>query len=252
MNPNFVSPQQLEAVFAGLLAELPVAEIRAVYFYGSGCGTATHRDRVRDCLQARVPDAAITVATDLDGAAIALFGKERGVACILGTGANAGVYDGARIVRAPRSLGYILGDSGSGAVLGLALLQLYLRHKLPAATARQLEEEHQVGYAYLLDRVYHRERPNCFFASFAPFVHRHADCPVIREMLAEQFEEFVRYFLLPFPEALAAPVRVAGSVGYHFRALLTETARRYGLDIDRAVPRPIELLVSHFTREATL
>ena len=39
------------------------------------------------------------VASDMLGAARGLLGRESGIACILGTGANSGVYDGDVLVK---------------------------------------------------------------------------------------------------------------------------------------------------------
>lgn len=56
-----------------------------------------------------------------------VFGKKPGIACILGTGANSCLYDGEKIVMNTPPLGYILGDEGSGAVIGKLLPQWYLQ-----------------------------------------------------------------------------------------------------------------------------
>ncbi len=242
LNPHFLSDGQLHNEIAAVLKPFTASEVRAVYFYGSGCGLAANKLKLAACFRALLPQATVTVGTDLEGAAVALFGKEKGIACILGTGANAGIYDGEKITRTPKSLGYILGDSGSGAVLGLSLLRLYLQNKLPEDTAKALEEECNVEYAYLLENVYRKERPNRFFASFIPFIKQHRDCPVIEAMLMEQFDGFIRYYLLPFPESNTLPVRITGSVAYCFQDILMQAAGRHNLAIDKIVQRPIQLL----------
>ena len=60
------------------------------------------------------------------GAAKALCGNEKGVACILGTGSNSCYYNGKTIVKNSPGLGFILGDEGSGAYLGKKVVQYYL------------------------------------------------------------------------------------------------------------------------------
>ena len=157
---------------------------------------------LRVCFRRFFPKAdEIVVDTDLVGAAIALFGKEKGIACILGTGANAGIYDGKTIVKTPLSLGYMLGDNGSGSVLGLELVKLYLHGFLSQEVAKDLEENYDVEYKNILDCVYKKDRPNKYFASYSPFVAKHQDKEPIKGMLEEQFSEFFRYFILPFQKA---------------------------------------------------
>lgn len=52
------------------------------------------------------------------GAARAVCGHKEGLACILGTGMNSCLFDGNHMTKNVPSLGFILGDEGSGAVMG--------------------------------------------------------------------------------------------------------------------------------------
>ena len=74
---------------------------------------------------------------DLLAAARALLFNEKGFAAILGTGTNSALYDGNNITYNIDSLGYFLGDEGSGSWLGKKLLRDQLRGYLPA----ELEEK---------------------------------------------------------------------------------------------------------------
>jgi len=247
LNPFFISSEQLSDAIDEVFATLDSRGIQAIYFYGSGCGMESNKQKFRTCFAAKCPQAKVEIDTDLTGAAIALFGHERGIACILGTGANAGLYDGHKIIHSPKSLGYILGDTGSGAAIGLSLLKLYLHNKLPAAIARKLETTYNVEHAYLLENVYKRERPNRFFATYVPFADDHQNCPAIRAMLEEQFDEFFRYFIVPYPEAQTLPIRMIGSVALSFERLLKTIAEQHNIAIDQIVQRPIDLLVKRVT-----
>lgn len=243
LNPFFISDEQLHTAVGEVFKALDPGYVQNIYFYGSGCGSESNRQKFRTCFAAHCPQATIDVDTDLVGAAFALFGKEKGIACILGTGTNAGLYDGEQITQSPKSLGYILGDTGSGASIGLSLLKLYLHSKLPDDVARQLEATHNVEHAYLLENVYKRERANRFFSTYVSFARDHQDCPPIRAMLEEQFNEFFHYFILPYPEAQTLPIRMIGSVALYFQNLLKVLAQPYGIVIDQVVQRPIDLMV---------
>lgn len=96
-----------------VLSEQP----QQVFFYGSGV-TEAMKSRMKSLLQQSFPEAKVEAEGDMLGAARALFGKKPGIACILGTGANSCLYDGEKIVMNTPPLGYILGDEGSGAVIG--------------------------------------------------------------------------------------------------------------------------------------
>jgi len=88
--------------------------ISEIHFYGAGC-VMPFSQGVIDALKIIFPQAQTTVESDLLGAARALCGKQEGIACILGTGANSCLYDGNQIVSNVPPLGFILGDEGSGA-----------------------------------------------------------------------------------------------------------------------------------------
>ena len=155
LNPLFFTDESLETTISGALADVTAEEVTGVYFYGSGCGLEVNRERLRKCFRSLFPNVReVDVDTDLVGAAIALFGQEKGIACILGTGANAGIYDGRTIVKTPLSLGYMLGDNGSGAVLGMQLIKLYLRGMLPPEVAAELEKDYGVEYKNIIENVY--------------------------------------------------------------------------------------------------
>ena len=51
-------------------------------------------------------------------------GAKLGIAVILGTGSNVGLYDGKQLVKTVGGLGYVLGDEGSGVHLGKDIVEL--------------------------------------------------------------------------------------------------------------------------------
>ena len=65
-------------------------------------------------------------------AARGLCGHEAGIACILGTGSNSCFYNGEEIISNISPLGFILGDEGSGAVLGKLQVGDVLKNQLPS------------------------------------------------------------------------------------------------------------------------
>ena len=81
---------------------------------------------IKNALKFVFPKSKIHVDHDLMGAAKALCGNEKGIACILGTGSNSCFYNGKKIVKNSPGLGYVLGDEGSGTYLGKKVIQYYL------------------------------------------------------------------------------------------------------------------------------
>ena len=250
LNPLFFTDESLETTIYGALSDVDAEKVTGVYFYGSGCGLEVNKERLRKCFRSLFPNIIdVEVDTDLVGAAIALYGKEKGIACILGTGANAGIYDGKTIVKTPLSLGYMLGDNGSGAVLGMQLIKLYLRGMLPKEVVEELENDYGVEYKNIIESVYKKERPNKYFASFSPFVSKHKDTEPIHSMLVGEFREFFEYFIVPFCKEGKMPVRIIGSVGYYYRDVIESVAKEYDIRIDKIALKPIDLLIEHHKGE---
>mgnify|MGYP000016572339 FL=1 len=79
--------------------------------------------------------------------------RERpGIACILGTGSNSCLYDGTEITEHISPLGFILGDEGSGAVLGKLLVGDCLKRQLPAPLVQKFMDQYELTPALLLER----------------------------------------------------------------------------------------------------
>lgn len=232
------SPDAIRAV----LAELPpldgVAELR---FYGAGCGDSFPEASavLRRELAARFgPGTAIGLGSDLLGAARALFGRGEGIACILGTGSNSCHCRGGEIVANVPPLGYVLGDEGSGAVLGRNLVNGIFKGMIPLR--EEFLHTFALTYAGLIRRVYREPAANRFLASFAPFIRAHLDCAPVRKMVVRSFGEFAARNLSGYPAGL--PVAFVGGVAAHFEEPLREAMAAAGREVVRIVCSPAEEL----------
>ena len=232
------SPDAIRAV----LAELPPLDgVEELRFYGAGCGDSFPEASavLRRELAARFgPGTAIGLGSDLLGAARALFGRGEGIACILGTGSNSCHCRGGEIVANVPPLGYVLGDEGSGAVLGRNLVNGIFKGAIP------LREEFLRTFALtsagLIRRVYREPAANRFLASFAPFIRAHLDCAPVREMVVRSFGEFAARNLSGYPAGL--PVAFVGGVAAHFEEPLREAMAAAGREVVRIVCSPAEEL----------
>ena len=140
-----------------------------VHFYGSGV-TEAMKPRMVSLLQQAFPEAKIEAESDMLGAARALFGHQPGIACILGTGANSCLYDGEKMVMNVPPLGYILGDEGSGAVLGKLFLNGIFKGTLPGSLKKKYLDWAKLDYPTIINKVYREPLANRFLASICPFI----------------------------------------------------------------------------------
>ncbi len=232
------SPDAIRAV----LAELPPLDgVEELRFYGAGCGDSFPEVAavLRRELAARFgPGTAIGLGSDLLGAARALFGRGEGIACILGTGSNSCHCRGGAIVSNVPPLGYVLGDEGSGAVLGRNLVNGIFKGMIPLR--EEFLRTFALTYAGLIRRVYREPAANRFLASFAPFIRAHLDCAPVREMVVRSFGEFAARNLSGYPAGL--PVAYVGGVAAHFEEPLREAMAAAGREVVRIVCSPAEEL----------
>ncbi len=221
-------------------------QITEVYFYGAGCVDEDVCRAMRRALRHNLPSATvIEAASDLLGAARALFGHEEGIACILGTGANSGYYNGTEIKDHVSPLGYVLGDEGSGAVLGRKLLGDVLKHQLPRELCDRFLDEYNLESSMILRRVYKEPMPNRFLASVTPFLLKNIEEPAIHRLVLNEFKSFFVRNVSQYDRYRSLPVSFVGSIAYHYRPVLKEAADALDVTISAVLKTPMEGLVKY-------
>lgn len=243
INPFYQTEAGIERELTGnVLPTLPSGGVDAVCFYGAGC-IGEKAAALRRLLARLFPSAqTVDVETDMLGAARALCGHSAGIACILGTGSNSCFYDGTRICANVPPLGFILGDEGSGAVLGKLLVGNVLKRLWPSRLADAFFAYTGLTQEALLDRVYRQPFPNRFLAGLAPFLSARLDEEPVRRLVAGSFRDFLTRNVAQY-DYRTHPVHFTGSVAWHFRALLEEAAHDLGIGLGHVVQSPIEGLV---------
>ena len=214
-------------------------------FYGSGCTAGLVPGMTALLADVfHLPDGQIEVAGDLLAAARAICGHEEGIACILGTGANSCVYDGQNIVNNTPPLGYILGDEGSGAVLGKRFLNGIFKGSLPPFVRDLYLKETEQSYEDIIHRVYSEPLANRYLASVALFIGRHQDEKCLQQLVKDNFSDFIRRNIQPYKQRL--PIGFVGSIAHAFSPLLIEVCHESGYEVSRIEKRPIEGLLQRY------
>lgn len=245
INPVLWDIGKIEQMLQEGLPHEILSDVESVYFYGAGC-LGRSAEKMQEALMRVVAhDAEIEVESDLLGAARALFGNERGIACILGTGSNSALYDGKEIISNIHPLGYILGDEGSGASIGKHFLNALYKGRLPESLRKDFETETGLTYDDVIDHVYRQPMANKFLASLVIFVSkRRKECA---ELLNEEFDNFIEKDILPYNHC-ELPVGIVGGVGYEFCEELKEIFLRHRLKLNKVVAKPMENLVDYHLR----
>lgn len=249
LNPAVMSAEEVEGKIAKALnhclqsLSISAADVENVFFYGAGC-IAGRAGVVSESISSILVNAKIYVADDLLGAARALCGHKAGIACILGTGSNSCLYDGKNIVAHTPALGYVLGDEGSGAVLGRKFLNAVLKQTLPENIRKRFLQESGLDMAEVINRVYRSPAPNRFLASMSKYIHGYLDEKEVRDIVIDNFEDFIRNNILAYGDEFRT-INVVGSIAYHYKEQLTEAASRNGFQIGKIIKSPIEGLIEY-------
>lgn len=247
INPFFQSEEEIQqALTSSLLPQLPEGTINSVHFYGAGC-TAEKAPVLRRAIADSLPVIGnIKANSDMLAAARGLCGHEAGIACILGTGSNSCFYDGEAIVSNISPLGFILGDEGSGAVLGKLLVGDILKNQLPPAIKAAFLRQFDLTAPEIIDRVYRQPFPNRFLASLSPFIAQHLEEPSIHRLVLKSFIAFLQRNVMQYDYG-QYPVHFIGSVAHCYREILQEAAQETGISIGKILQSPMEGLIEYHT-----
>ena len=215
-----------------------------VSFYGSGVRVELEPLMERLLRQALPQAMAVEAHGDLLGAARAVCGESEGIACILGTGANSGLYDGRQLVANTPPLGYILGDEGSGAVLGIRFLNALYKGFMPVSLMTDFQHDINMPMADIINRVYRQPLANRFLASLSPFIHRHLATPQVRTLVVGCLREFFSRNVRQY-QRTDLPVGFVGSIASSYADCLKEAAMAEGFVLGRVMKSPMEGLVEY-------
>lgn len=243
MNPYFQTREEIESEMKNsLLPFLGERSIESIFFYGAGCAFHEKNRIVEEAVTSVIP-AKMEVNSDLIAAARALCGTEPGIACILGTGSNSCLYDGNGIADQISPLGFILGDEGSGAVLGKLLVSDCMKRQLPEHLRKSFMERFDLTPALLLDRIYKKPFPNRFLASLSIFLAENIAEPSIHKLVYDSFRSFFTRNVALYEESTKYPVNFVGSIAYHYQDVLKEAAYSLGYTIGKIEKAPMEGLI---------
>ncbi len=245
-NPNFINKELIVPEIEKNTSLTTVKNsIKKIFFYGSGCGVQQNCDIIIEELGKVFIDAEIMVKEDLTAAAYAAYRGKPAIVCILGTGSNSCYFNGETIKIQLPSLGFLVGDEGSGSAIGKQLVRRFFMQKLPTDLSSEFEETYKLTVEEALKNMYHTPRPNAYLADFNKFVVERKDHPYLQKMVHEEMLNFFDYQVLPYVEAKDAEINFIGSIAYYYEDVLRSAAAELNLNVGQIVQKPIESLVSY-------
>ncbi|WPO83313.1 ATPase [Chryseobacterium sp. JJR-5R] len=219
--------------------------IKKVFFYGSGCGIPENCAIIERELKKFFIYGEVEAKEDLTAAAYAAYRGTPAIVCILGTGSNSCFFDGEQVTIKLPSLGFLVGDEGSGSSIGKQLVRRFFMRKLPEDLSFQFEETYKLTVDEALKNMYHTSRPNAYLADFNKFVVERKDHPYFKKMVFDEMLNFFDYQVLPYEESQNAEINFIGSIAYYYEDILRSAAAELNLNVGQIVQKPIESLVSY-------
>lgn len=244
INPFFQTEEQIVYELQQNLLPDISASVNEIHFYGAGVSSPEKIQVLKNCFRKVFPKARSNAYTDLLAAARALCGKKPGIAAIIGTGANSCFYDGSEIVDNVPACGFILGDEGSGAVLGKKFISDYLKRQLPADLNALFNQKYNLDYNAIIERVYRQPFPNRYLASFSVFLNENKNNPYVENLLKASFREFFTRNVMQY-DYKKYPVNMVGSVAFYYQDIIASVGKELGVKIGQVLQTPINGLAEY-------
>lgn len=246
ISPYFLDTAQITALLNQELApKLGKVEVENVFYYGTGCANPVNAKSVKKAVSSIIKGAKVEVTHDLMAAARALCGRNKGVACILGTGSNSCYFNGRKIVKNSPGLGYVLGDEGSGAYLGKRVIQYYLYGTFDDELRGRFDLTYTTNKSEILENVYKKPLPNRYLAGFARFLAENRGHYMIENIIEDCLNDFFFNHLCKYREAWTMPIHFAGSVAFGFKDVLQQLCNSYEFELGSIMKAPMEGLIKY-------
>jgi len=249
-NPYFIDSEAIYySLSENLVKDMNAQEVTEVHFYGAGCSTDVKKEIVYKAIARTFSNASIHIGHDLLGSARALLGDQPGFAAILGTGANTCIYDGKNCTMNIDSLGYLLGDEGSGSYIGKKIVRDFMRNRLDPELQLRFKERFQIeSNEQIFHTLYTTQFPNRYLASFCKFADEYVTHPYIKNKVRDSFRDFFKNLVSKYPDHKSYSFNCVGSVGFVFSEILTEVANSYDMKVGKVIQSPLNDLVQFHLR----
>ena len=245
---NPVTDKDYEHKLRDLCARYTDVPLKTIYYYGSGCINSKINTAVAETIKDVLDIEKIHVADDLIGAARSVCGRNKGIACILGTGSNIGFYDGKKIVDTIASCGYLLGDEGSGFRKGQKIYLAFARKRLDEVIMQKIEFDSGIDRSDAIPHLYAQDNSRSFLASFSKYIHE-MPAAMHDSILGEVFDALIQNLILELYDRHQCPVHFVGSIAHHFKDFLKQKLHKFNIIAGRIEQTPITGLIEYHCHE---
>ena len=245
INPNYNDDQHIINVFDQFIQSLEsinIQDIEEIIYYGAGCISEVNSARMYQLMQPVFRNKKIEVHSDLMAVCHALCGKEPGYIAILGTGSASCYYDGIKIVDRAPSLGYFLGDEGSGTYIGKSFIQSYLKNRVPKEVVDAFETQIKITIPDVYTKVYRELNHQSFFGMIPHFLEHYLEIPEVKAIILNSFRDFF-FAQTDYYQKENIEWNLSGSIAFHFSEIVHEAALKSGYKVKKIIKAPLQQLI---------
>ncbi len=241
LNPYHITNNKLEEVFNTSFFKKYSSQINKLYFYGAGCSNELMISEFKTKLSSYINIENINVYSDIEGAVLASTShyEEDSIVSILGTGSTFRLYENNKIVKVYSSLGYILGDEGSGCYIGKNLLRGIFYKNLSKNIRAAFYETYKLNHETLMHQIYKENLRNKYIASFVPFCKKHIKNVEIEALIKDSFQSFFDSHLNKFLSKKNYLLHFVGGISAHFETQLRAIAKSNNARIGEIIDKPL-------------
>ena len=220
--------------------------VRKIYFYSAGLGVKSTKERILKVFKSIFKNSDYDVKEDTYAAVYSVVDKGvPAIVNILGTGSNCSYFDGKEISQKVHSLGYVLMDYASGSYYGKYLIRAYYFNKMPKKLREEFAEKFDLSANTIKEKLYRKENPNTYLASFAKFIIDNKDDSYFNNVIEKGLRRFIDYQIMQYDNYKSVDIHYVGSIAYYLKEEITKVGNEYGLKTSKFVKKPIKGLVNY-------
>lgn len=242
INPYLQTSFEINALLSHEL-NLKKHKPEQVFFYGAGAGSVEKQQELKAILKAFFGTRKVEVHSDIMAAARGLCGKEKGIIAILGTGSNSCFYDGKTMKSKTASLGYVVGDEGSGNHMGKRVLRYYAYKTFDEELNSAFEQLFGNDISAILNNIYKQPFPNRYLASFVHLLTQNRGHYMVENIIEDSLNEFFHHHILKYRESWKHPIHFTGSIAYEFRDVISAMCAQTELTLGKIERSPLKGLI---------
>ena len=141
------------------------------------------------------------------------------------------------------SLGYLLGDEGSGYALGRNFLKKYLRNELNDKISMDFEHIYQIRQDNY--KILYEKNSNRLISNLADFINENKDDKILNKLIYDHFNYYFKEIICKY---YCKDLYLSGSIAYFFEDEIKKVSESFNINVIKVIKDPINHLVEYHVK----